>query len=205
MCRYFYAFKVTSKNMLKKRTVIEWMVILSIIGIIYLGGWQAEVIGTLQRGLLFTGVMNPDVEKNEGISPANYQFSVVSSEGELIDFSDLKNKVVFLNFWATWCPPCVAEMPGIQQLYESVDREDIVFVMVSADQEPEKAVDFIKRKGYTFPVYFVDGAVPPAYQTTSIPTTFVISPKGKIVYKKEGLANYNTEAFQQFLQAQKEP
>jgi peroxiredoxin len=93
----------------------------------------------------------------------------------------------------------VAEMPGIHQLYQSVNKEEVAFVMVSVDENIEKLKRFIERKGYTFPVYLPEGPLPTVYQTRSIPTTFVISPQGKIVFEEEGMANYDTEEFKQFL------
>ena len=71
--------------------------------------------------------------------------------------------------------------------------------MISLDDDPQKAAKFIKRKGYTFPVYTVLGNLPQAYASQSIPTTFVISPEGKIVVKHKGMAAYNTSKFKKLL------
>ncbi|MDB5262341.1 MAG: alkyl hydroperoxide reductase [Adhaeribacter sp.] len=112
----------------------------------------------------------------------------------------LKGKVIFMNFWATWCPPCIAEMPNIQSLYEKVKSENIAFVMVSLDDDPAKAQKFINRKKFTFPVYTPNGALPPVYAGQVIPTTFVISPDGRIVARKDGMADYDNQEFREFLQ-----
>ncbi len=191
--------------MLKKREIFEWAFILAIMGVIYFGGWQAEVGGFLQRGLLLTGFMNPDHDNtSEAVQAASYDLSLVTLDGEKLSPQDLKGKVVFMNIWATWCPPCVAEMPGIHQLYQLVNQEEIVFVMLSVDDDKDKLKRFMERKGYTFPVYILEDNLPEIYQTQSIPTTFVISPEGKIVFKEEGMANYDTEDFRQFLQGLRE-
>ena len=104
-----------------------------------------------------------------------------------------------MNMWATWCPPCIAEMPDIHELYKDVASEDIVFVMLSLDDDPQKAKDFIAQKKYTFPVYFLNSPLPKVYSSNSIPTTYVISPEGKIVSKNYGMANYNNSSFKKFL------
>lgn len=186
--------------MFKKREILEWMLILGILGVIYFGGWQTEVAGFLQRGILFTGLLNPDQHLSENeVQKASYNFSLVSLDGQKINPEDLRNKVVFLNIWATWCPPCIAEMPGIYELYQSVNDEEIIFVMVSVDENIDKLKLFLEKKSYTFPVYLPEDPLPEVYQTRSIPTTFVISPQGEIVFKEEGMANYNTDDFRTFL------
>lgn len=104
-----------------------------------------------------------------------------------------------MNLWATWCPPCVAEMPGIQQLYNKVDTSKVEFVMISLDENVEKARKFVHRKQYTFPVYQLEGNLPEVYRTASIPTTFVIAPDGRIVIREEGMAQYDDERFIEYL------
>ncbi len=199
-CTYINALKVTFIGMLKKREIFEWGFVLAALGVIYFGGWQAEVGGFLQRGILLTGIMNPDENlPEEAIGEASYDFSLVSLDGQQLHPKELKNKVVFMNIWATWCPPCVAEMPGIHKLYQSVNQEKIAFVMISVDDNIDKLEKYMERKGFRFPVYRADGPLPKIYQSGSIPTTFVISPEGKVVFKEEGMANYNTENFKNFL------
>jgi thiol-disulfide isomerase/thioredoxin len=184
-----------------KRELIEFGVIGVVIAIIYLGGWHTEVIGTLQRGLLATGIIRPDTSLNESeFISANYNFPLRTLEGAPTSLSDYKGKTIFLNFWATWCPPCIAEMPNIQKLYEHFEsNNDIVFVMLSLDEEPEKARSFMARKGFTLPVYLPRGRTPGVYNSTVVPTTYIISPDGYIVSEKRGMANYNTDSFKQFL------
>jgi thiol-disulfide isomerase/thioredoxin len=108
-----------------------------------------------------------------------------------ITFSSFKGKVVFVNNWASWCPPCVAEMPSIQELKDKLNNEDIVFVMVSFDSDREKALAFMKKKGFDFKVYFPGGKYP--YGTESIPATFIIDKTGTIVLEHTGMADYSNE------------
>lgn len=125
---------------------------------------------------------------------------LVSIEGERGSLKDFEGKTIFLNFWATWCPPCIAEMPNIQALYEDLsDDEDIVFVMLSLDEDHDKARAFMERKEFTMPVYFLIGRQPGVYNSTVVPTTYVISRSGDIVVEKRGMAKYNTTSFKEFL------
>ncbi|MDQ4141931.1 MAG: TlpA family protein disulfide reductase [Bacteroidota bacterium] len=141
-----------------------------------------------------------DTETPTGLTPADYNFSLRTLRGEEVLMDSLYGKVIFMNFWATWCPPCIAEMPNIYSLYQKVKSDKIAFVMVSLDQDPAKAQQFIAKKGFTFPVYTPNGPLPSVYQGQVIPITFVISPDGKIVVHKEGMADYDNSEFREFLE-----
>lgn len=170
---------------------------------LYLSGLHTEVIGTLQRGLLWTGIFHADTEiPVQEQKPAGYNLSLRTFDGQYFSLKEYQGKTIFLNFWASWCPPCVAEMPSIQSLYDKVTSKDIRFVMVSVDQEKKAAEEFIKKHNFTFPVYQIVGRLPEVYASNTIPTTFVISAEGKIVAKRKGMARYDTKTFQAFLQNQ---
>jgi len=185
-----------------KRELVEWGTILSVIGILYFTGLHVPVIGNLQRALLWTGLMSPDTELNEkDIKSANYNVPLLSIDGDKLSMKEFEGKTIFLNFWATWCPPCIAEMPNIQSLYDDVKSDSIEFVMVSLDQDHAKARKYLQRKEFSFPVYFLNGRKPGTYNSTVVPTTYVISPNGKIVTERRGMANYNTKSFKEFIRS----
>jgi hypothetical protein len=92
-------------------------------------------------------------------------------------------------------------MPYIQKLYEDVGDEGIVFITISTDEEADVARQYIEAKGYTFPVYRVDGPMPALYRSPTLPTTWVISPEGKLATVHAGMANYNTRGFKRFLRS----
>lgn len=194
-----------------KRPLIEWGLLLSTFAILYVGGWHTEVIGKVQQGVLYTGLFNPSVENAEATSEkdtqvppeADFSLELRNQEGELVKMEDLRGKVIFLNFWATWCPPCVAEMPGIDALSKKVNKEEVVFLMVSLDEDFKKAKAFQKRKGFSFDVHELTGTLPRMYYSQAIPTTYVISGDGKLVFSHKGMADYNTAEFQEFLLDQK--
>ena len=186
-----------------------WAVMLVIFGVLYATGLHTEAIGQVQRILLATGIKNADVpDPREATTSAvaenrhslGADFTIANLEGNTRRFEDLRGKVIFLNVWATWCPPCIAEMPGIQKLHDSVDTSRIAFVMLSVDEGGrEKVKKFIDRKGYTFPVYMPLSRIPAAFQSSAIPTTFILSPDGTLVARLEGMANYNTRKMREFL------
>lgn len=183
------------------KAIKEWGIILGIFGILYVTGLHTEVIGGLQRVLLSTGILRPDTEIDvSDIKKANYNMPLISLDGDRTSLREFEGKTIFLNFWATWCPPCIAEMPNIQDLYEDLSNEEnIVFVMLSLDEDPEKARSFMERKEFTMPVYFLTGRQPGVYNSTVVPTTYIISPDGDIVMEKRGMAKYNTSGFKDFL------
>ncbi len=191
-----------------KRNLIEYGVLATVLLTLFFTGLHTEVFGFLQRGMLATGIMNPDVnEKTDAVvtedyPKADFRLNLVDSKGEKVSMEQFKGQVIFVNVWATWCPPCIAEMPGINKLFNDV-KDDVVFLMVSVDQDFEKAKRFNEKKDFDFEVYKLDGAIPEMYYTQSIPTTFVISAKGELALRHEGMADYNTTEFKEFLQSLK--
>ncbi len=120
--------------------------------------------------------------------------------GNTVSLGSLKGKVVFLNFWATWCPPCIAEMPSINTLRQKLsDRKDIVFLMVDMDGDAGKSQAFMDRNTYTLPVYVPNGPIPPEMLGNAIPTTVVLDKTGKIVFRHEGGADYSHTEFMAFI------
>ena len=192
------------------RKIPGWAVMLLIFGLLYVMGLHTEAIAQVQRMLLATGIRQTEVPaRTEHSAPEEdlmmafpgKGFTMVDLKGETLGFEDLKGKVIFLNIWATWCPPCIAEMPNIQSLYEKVDSDKIAFVMLSVDKAGlDKVKRFVDRKGFTFPVYMLASPLPDEFYTQSIPTTFIISPEGKIVHKQLGMAEYDTPEVRKFLQ-----
>ena len=119
-------------------------------------------------------------------------------EGEERSFADLRGKTVFVNFWATWCPPCLAEMPSIQDLYDSLKGENIEFLLIS--HEPRSVVaEFIVDSDYAFPVYVAEDPPPAVLETQGIPATFILNARGEIVFQHVGMADWNTDECRRFL------
>ena len=152
--------------------------------------------------LLQTGVMDAKPEAPAVAKQFNYNFSIKGLDGTVIKVNQFKGKTIFLNIWATWCGPCRIEMPSIQKLYSQVDTDKILFIMLSVDpsKDLDKVKNFISDKEYTFPVYTPASTLPNQLQVKMIPSTFVISPDGKIVSNESGAANYDTPEFKAFIE-----
>lgn len=184
-------------NKSKKRELIEWIVLISIVGTLYFTGYHTQVIGYLQRAVLSTGLFKPNTDFDKEIK-ADYNFYLVNAAGNNVDFQSFQGKTVFINFWATWCPPCIAEMPDIADLYAKVG-DNVTFVMVSFDKNEFKAKQYVQDKEFDFPIYFLNSSLPDVYDAHAIPTTYVISPQGLIVAEKHGMAKYDSEEFRNFI------
>lgn len=124
------------------------------------------------------------------IETYNWQLNGVTAES--INFTQLEGKVVLVNFWATWCPPCRAELPMMQKLYNDY-KDKIAFVLVT-DENREKVISFFNKNGYNFPVYNSISNPPSNFsETNSIPTSFLIDENGNILISKTGAANWNSK------------
>lgn len=138
-------------------------------------------------------VVSPKPNENAGrVSITNYQWRLGGLDDGLYNFDGAKGKVALINFWATWCPPCIAEMPSLQELYNSYSGK-VEFYFVTNDK-PETVKAFMKKKGYTFPVFFNASEPPVELYSKSIPATYVIGKTGEIVIKELGAANWNSES-----------
>ncbi|MGO1595139.1 MAG: TlpA family protein disulfide reductase [Sphingobacterium sp.] len=117
-------------------------------------------------------------------------------QGETLPLESLKGKVVFINFWATWCPPCIEEMPSIDQLYRSYkNRDDVVFITVDVDNKIEESTAFMKDNGYELPVYTPASNIPSEYLAGAIPTTVILARSGEMMGRLEGGRDYSAEEF----------
>lgn len=120
---------------------------------------------------------------------------LVDANGNKLDVSILKDKNVFVNIWASWCMPCKLEMPGIQSLYERTSRDSSVFLMISVDDNTAGALEYIRKKGYTMPVYFASGALPELLNVPEIPASFLFDRKGVVVKTVKGIGYFNTQGY----------
>lgn len=121
----------------------------------------------------------------------DYHWSLKTLVGVDANLANSKNKVVVVNVWATWCPPCVAEMPSLQKLYSQF-KNDVDFYFVS-DEKKERLIQFLQINNYDFPVYMPLGLAPEKLQTKSLPTTYIISKDGNIVVDNMGAADWDSD------------
>jgi len=119
----------------------------------------------------------------KGVSAPDFTFPGL--DGKKVSLADYKGKVVLLNIWATWCAPCVAEMPSMEKLYRELKDEGFVIVAVSVDETGTDAVaPFMKKHKLGFPVLLdTVGDIKSLYQVTGIPESFIIDKDGIIIEK----------------------
>jgi len=124
-------------------------------------------------------------KKGYGLKPGSLAptFRLVALSGETVELASLRGKVVVVNFWATWCPPCVEEMPSLEGLHLALMKEGLVVLSVSVDEDEAGLRGFVARAGITFPVLRDPGGYhsAQAYHTTGYPETFVIDPSGRLL------------------------
>lgn len=150
----------------------------------------------LLRGIISTGFFKAEIKKeppqNVSADPA---FSFTDTNGNIITSSSSKGKIVFINFWASWCPPCRAEMPSLDKLYKDLHKDDrFVFLFVNEDEDRIKAINYIENNNFSIPLYNRLSVSQEIFNGT-LPTTIVLDNKGKIVLKHEGMADYGDEKF----------
>ena len=137
------------------------------------------------------------VEEGSRVELVDYRWELVDMQNIPYQFEKTKGKVVFVNFWATWCPPCIAELPSISRLYEEY-KDEVEFVFVTNDKK-EKVQRLLTKKGYDFPVYFENSRTPDLLLSKSIPTTYIISKNGKIAVKEKGSAQWDSQTTKELL------
>lgn len=123
-------------------------------------------------------------------------FILKNEDGTMTDVSTLHNKVVFINFWASWCPPCRAEFPSVQKLYDRYrNNPDMVFLTVNLDDNMSLGKSYLKEKGFTVPFLTPTGNIPDVLYSGSLPTTVVLDKKGEIRLHHKGVADYSKDSF----------
>ncbi len=149
------------------------------------------------------GFVSLEGQKGYGLKKGDLAptFSLPTLDGGATDLAALRGKVVVLNFWATWCPPCVDEMPSLEKLHRALGSEGLVVLGVSVDEDEATLRSFIQKVGVTFPTLRDPGGRGPsaAYRTTGYPETFVLDPQGVLLDKYIGPAEWATpEAIDHF-------
>ncbi|MBN2639304.1 MAG: TlpA family protein disulfide reductase [Bacteroidales bacterium] len=131
-----------------------------------------------------------NVQEQYNLSPEVGTWPIQALNGYTMPFGGLEGKPVVVNFWATWCPPCRAELPGLQELYEEY-KGRVNFAFLS-DEPAATIKKFSVEHQYQDLPFFRYTTVPKDFETRSIPATFIISPTGKVVLEKKGAARWDS-------------
>ncbi|MDR6370952.1 thiol-disulfide isomerase/thioredoxin [Chryseobacterium bernardetii] len=174
-------------------------VVLTLLFIIILVNKDAKA--WLMRQVASTGILNSSISESKETQNVSAKvsyagFMLKNEEGKIIDTPALQNKVVFINFWASWCPPCRAEFPSVQKLYDQYkNNPDMVFLTVNLDDNVNLGKSYLKEKGFTVPFLTPAGNIPDVLYSGSLPTTVVLDRKGEIRLHHKGLADYSKDSF----------
>ena len=201
---------MAADNKKKVKNVVSWLVFLAIMGLVL---WSPSRI-FMQQQLMKIGFFKPKLEKpvedktlaNSGdiegdVSVVMDKASFVSADNDVYDTEQLKGKVLFINFWATWCPPCRAEMPSIQKLYDKFKENDkIEFLIVEIEGDVDGTNKFLADQKLKLPILYPNGEIPSNWLGGSIPTTVILDKNGKIAAKEEGMYDYSTKEVEEFVQ-----
>jgi len=128
-------------------------------------------------------------------TPEAPAFDLAGPDGERYRLQDMRGKPVIVNFWATWCPPCRAEMPSIQRAWEDLSDEDILVVGINVGEDAGTVNGFLERTPVTFPLPLdKDSKVVQRWPLRGLPTTFIVAPDGRLVYKAVGEREWDDQA-----------
>ncbi|MES2807294.1 MAG: TlpA disulfide reductase family protein [Bacteroidota bacterium] len=156
--------------------------------------------GLMKVGLFKAPVENTEATKSSVTHNTLPDLALIAPDGKQINLKDQKRKVIIINFWATWCPPCIAEMPSINVMYGRYkNNPKVLFLSVDADNDFSKSVPFMQRHNYSFPVYNIAGPLPEGMIYNAIPTTIIIDKNGTIVARHEGAADYADDSFYKYI------
>lgn len=138
-----------------------------------------------------------EISKEKRDVLTDYDWKLRGIEGKVTNFDESREEVAIINLWATWCPPCIAEMPSFQKLYDDYGQK-VNFYFISSEEE-EKLQLFVNKKKYDLPIYRPFSTPPENLKSNTLPTTYLISKSGEIVVAKKGAANWNDRSFRQLL------
>lgn len=175
----------------------KWVIIIVIVGLF---GWATYdfILGNMEEKQLETQIENQELSNaNAEVGLKKGQmapdFELETIEGEKVKLSDYKGEKVLVNFWATWCPPCRAEMPDMQQFHEDYDDAVILAVnLAETELSPTNVEEFLDEYGVTFDVLSdTDSRVATIYNASVLPTSYLINTKGEIHNIAQGALNYD--------------
>lgn len=132
----------------------------------------------------------PNLEPMKEIAPTP-DFTLASLDGKKMSLKDFRGKLVFLNFWASWCVPCREEMPAMEKLYQEYKDRNFVVLAVNVKDRKQAALDFVKELKLTYPTAFdPEGQVGLLYGAWGLPTTYLIGSKGEGLARAWGPAEW---------------
>lgn len=185
------------KSKMNKK-VLNNVTTFALVGVLLLMLFNPGAKAWVLRQLLHTGLYTAEIKKEEKktTDPVATNFSYRDAKGNEVSTEDLKGKVVFINFWASWCPPCRAEMPGLNQLFKEFENDNrIVFLFLAEDDDVSKAKLYLQNNNFSIPLMQRTSTLPTSMYSGTLPTTIIIDQQGRMAFRHEGLAKYDSKGF----------
>lgn len=189
-------------------TILNWFrqnifsSILALFFVVLLVSPEAKTF--FMRQIASTGLLNPKVKEvsvdqttveSENLSP-KINFYLKDEKQNILNTAEMEGKVVFINFWASWCPPCRAEFPSIQKFYDQYKtQENLVFLTINLDDDPAAGKNYLTKENFTVPFLTTENEIPTEYFRGSLPTTLLLDKKGNIRMNHAGMADYSSSGF----------
>jgi peroxiredoxin len=165
--------------------IFSGVVLLLVVLALFIGGCERPTekgeVPTTQPPVAMRGSLAPD-------------FTLQDTNGKSWKLSELKGQVVFINFWATWCPPCREEMPSMQELYEAMPPDSFKMLTILSNDDPNLAMAFAEKVGFNFPI-LIDpfSETGQAYGITGVPETYIVDKQGILRQKYLGPRDWSSD------------
>lgn len=176
--------------------------IVFVAALLFIPGFKANVTGELLKIGLFQNNVE-ELHISTPLSSGQSSDAIVLRDkyGNHFSLDSLQGQVIFINLWATWCPPCKAELPSINKLKAHFkDNKKIVFLTIDADGTPDKAARYLTQQNLDLPVYAFESQIPEMLSSDAIPYTIVLDKNGYMVYRHSGAADYSRSKFIDFME-----
>lgn len=180
---------------LKKNWIVKLMLLAGVMVVLVFFTPIGSKVKRVGGSWMATGAAK--VKEGMQTSLDTYNWELLDLEGNTYQFETNKEQVVLINYWATWCPPCIKEMPSMQKLYD--DYGEKVNFMFITDDDRKKVDAFLEKRNLELPVYYSNSEGPKVLSSSLLPTTYIINKEGKIIVAKTGAADWNSAETRELL------
>ncbi len=177
----------------KKNISVKNILLFIIIVLLIIPQTRQQIQIVLNKGM---AMISPSIENTgRSVQISSYDWELKDLNGNVFNLNNSKGRVVLINIWATWCPPCIAEMPSLNNLNN--DYKDKIDIILVSNEDQKVIKTFLDKNNYNFEVFTPIKQAPKTFTVNSIPRTFLIDKKGDIIIDESGAANWNSSKVRQ--------